>query len=216
MSSTRGWPLVARGAYRELLDAQWDMGTLPIDQEELRALAGATEAEWAIAWPRIESKFPLNCQGRKNARLESHRDKAVQLYEKRALGARTANALRDAERSGVRTHQSQSQSQSQEPSQNKTSKSTEARAKRSQPARKRCPEDFFITQGMRSWAAVKAVGVDIDQETESFKDYEFRNGHTDWVATWRTWMRKAKPKPMNTAVSRLTWRPTEDDDNVPI
>jgi hypothetical protein len=98
------------------------MGALPIDPNELRSLAGATEAEWAIAWPRIEPKFPLNCSGRKNPKLEIHRDKALDLYAKRALGARTANALRDAERA----HQSQSQSQSLEPSQKQSQAKTKA------------------------------------------------------------------------------------------
>lgn len=47
-SATRTWPLVARGAFRELLDAQWDMGgsqagLLPADPEELRELARATQ-----------------------------------------------------------------------------------------------------------------------------------------------------------------------------
>lgn len=48
-SSTRGWPLVARAIYRELLDAQWDaggssVGTLPADEQLLRAIAGASPA----------------------------------------------------------------------------------------------------------------------------------------------------------------------------
>ena len=112
MSSTRGWPLIARGAYRELLDAQWDMGDLPIQSEDLRSLCGATEAEWAIAWPKIEPKFPLNCAGRKNQKLEEHRHKAQTLYAKRALGARTANA----QRAGVRTHPNPNPNPSPNPS----------------------------------------------------------------------------------------------------
>ena len=57
-------------------------------------------------------------------------------------------------------------------------------------ATKRCPEDFVITEEMRRWAAVKTPGVDIDEETEMFCDHEFRNGHKDWLATWRNWMRR--------------------------
>jgi uncharacterized protein YdaU (DUF1376 family) len=127
MSSTRGWPLIARGAYRELLDAQWDMGELPIDQEELRLLCGATETEWATCWPRIEPKFPVNCAGRKNPRLEIHRQKAQTLYAQRALGARTANALR--------THPSPSPSPSPSPNQSpEQSKSEESKTWRTKRA----------------------------------------------------------------------------------
>lgn len=60
-------------------------------------------------------------------------------------------------------------------------------------ARKRCPEEFQVTEDLRTWAAANASGVDIEAQTAAFRDYEFRNGKTDWAATWRNWMRKAKP-----------------------
>ncbi len=58
-SSTRGWPLVPCGALRELLDVQWDMGSLPADSHELRPLSRATPAQWRFAWKYIEPKFLL-------------------------------------------------------------------------------------------------------------------------------------------------------------
>jgi hypothetical protein len=58
-------------------------------------------------------------------------------------------------------------------------------------ASKRCPEDFAITDDLRIWAEQKTPGVNIDAETEAFKDYEFKNAHSDWKATWRQWMRTA-------------------------
>lgn len=57
IASTRGWSVTAGGAYRELLDVQWSMGSLPADQKELRAMIGATPAEWRTAWPLVEPKF---------------------------------------------------------------------------------------------------------------------------------------------------------------
>lgn len=94
-SSTRGWPLAARGAYRELLDAQWDMGSLPLDPQQLRAIAAATPAEWRSAWPLIERKFPLcddDC--RRNPRLEVHRAKAEKLRRQHQSGAASTNVKR--------------------------------------------------------------------------------------------------------------------------
>ena len=67
---------------------------------------------------------------------------------------------------------------------------------RARPAR-RCPDDFAITLELRQWARTWAPDVDIDAETEAFRDYEFAKGKTDWPATWRSWMRreqKSKPK----------------------
>lgn len=92
-SATRGWPLVTRGVYRELLDAQWDQGSLPDDPLELRMIVAATPKEWNSSWPRIESKFPLFADGRRrNPRLEAHRVKAALLIEKQRLGAAATNA----------------------------------------------------------------------------------------------------------------------------
>jgi len=94
-SATRGWPLVARGAYRELLDAQWDMGDLPDDHRELRSIAIATPAEWRISWPFIAPKFPTGADGRRrNPRLEIHRRKAIELFKSQSAGGRAGNLSR--------------------------------------------------------------------------------------------------------------------------
>ena len=98
-ASTRTWPLAARAVYRELLDAQWDVGginigTLPDDQDELRALARATAAEWRAAWKFVESKFPCVDGGRRNARLELHREDAIRKHASHSAGAAKTNAKR--------------------------------------------------------------------------------------------------------------------------
>lgn len=59
---------------------------------------------------------------------------------------------------------------------------------------RRIPDDFTVTPAMRSWAAQHAPGVDPDRTTERFCDYwRAKAGRdackTDWVATWRNWMR---------------------------
>lgn len=88
-SATRGWPLVARGIYRELLDAQWDLGGLPNDAEVLRGIAGASPAEWRRGWPVVRSKFRVGPDGRlRNARLEQHRETALNLRKRAKSGAK--------------------------------------------------------------------------------------------------------------------------------
>ena len=76
-----------------------------------------------------------------------------------------------------------------------------ARKKQATPA----PDIFPITDAMRKWAASKAPAVDIDDETEKLLDWARANGktYTDWVATWRNWMRRepqfrprSKPQPV--------------------
>jgi len=98
MSATRGWSLTAKGLYRELLDAQWDMGSLPSDPHALQQLAGATAAEWRTWNQFVAPKFPISADGRRrNERLEQHRQKALHVSAVRAeIGRRggLANGLR--------------------------------------------------------------------------------------------------------------------------
>jgi hypothetical protein len=79
------------------------------------------------------------------------------------------------------------------------------REEKTQKAARNCPDDFAITPEMRTWATAEAPHVDIDRETATFKDYTFATPRSDWLKTWRNWMRKAKP--MNGA------RPTRYEEN---
>jgi uncharacterized protein YdaU (DUF1376 family) len=94
MSSTRGWTVTARGIYRELLDCQWEMGSLPANTAALQRLIGATAKEWR-SWSVLETKFPVGPDGlRRNLTLEKHRSKSKKLYTQHRLGAETTNAKR--------------------------------------------------------------------------------------------------------------------------
>ncbi|MBW8127509.1 MULTISPECIES: YdaU family protein [Pseudomonas] len=63
------------------------------------------------------------------------------------------------------------------------------------PKRKcRLPEPFNVSGDMRKWAADRAPGVSLINETEKFVNYWRGNGQTkaDWIATWRNWLLKAQ------------------------
>jgi hypothetical protein len=64
---------------------------------------------------------------------------------------------------------------------------------RKRAATRTCPDDFALTDEMVGWAKSQCPGIDIDRETAAFRDYTFASAKTDWVKTWRNWMRKAKP-----------------------
>ena len=72
-----------------------------------------------------------------------------------------------------------------------------AKPKRKQPL----PDDFAVTDAMRSWFAEQGFGFALQGEHERFCDYWRGRGEPmkDWEAVWRNWMRKAadfaKPKP---------------------
>ena len=93
--STRGWSVTARGVYRELLDAQWDMGSLPADTKSLRGMIGATPAEWKAGWSRCADKFPVCADDvRRNPVLEHHRERALRALERKAAGGKATAAKR--------------------------------------------------------------------------------------------------------------------------
>lgn len=73
----KGWPAAARTALIELLDHQWASGSLPDDLERLRAIAGLTNREWAVAWHFVEAEFPIGADGlRRNLKLsEQHTER---------------------------------------------------------------------------------------------------------------------------------------------
>jgi hypothetical protein len=58
-------------------------------------------------------------------------------------------------------------------------------------AAKKCPDDFVITEQMRDWAISEGLLIDIDAETRVFKDHTFTSAKSDWLATWRNWIRRA-------------------------
>jgi len=97
LAATRGWRLIPRAIYRELLDAQWEQGGLPTDPGALRSLIGATPAEWRSGWAQVEPKFPIGADGlRRNRRLEQHREKAMQIAQRRAESGRLGGKAKAA------------------------------------------------------------------------------------------------------------------------
>jgi hypothetical protein len=57
----------------------------------------------------------------------------------------------------------------------------------------RIPDDFLVTPDMLTWARENTPGLNIGLSTEKFIDYWRSKGtnatKTDWVATWRNWLR---------------------------
>jgi len=60
------------------------------------------------------------------------------------------------------------------------------------------PDDFSVTDDMRSWATEKHPLVDIDKATLNFVDYwkskPKDNKQLDWTRTWQRWIRTTRPE----------------------
>ena len=93
LTSTFGWTAEERGHYLTLLMLAWDRGGLPAELEHLERFSpGITSV-----WPMLADKFPVCEDGqRRNARLEQHRYRCVELKEKRVEAAKRAAAAKAA------------------------------------------------------------------------------------------------------------------------
>jgi hypothetical protein len=68
------------------------------------------------------------------------------------------------------------------------------------------PEIFPVTEAMRAWGQAQVPGVNVDRETEQFLDHHRAKGSVfkDWIAAWRTWMRRAASFQEQRATSRAS------------
>jgi DNA-binding MarR family transcriptional regulator len=68
------------------------------------------------------------------------------------------------------------------------------------------PEIFPITEAMRAWAQENLPSVNVERETEQFLDHHRAKGSVfeDWIAAWRTWMRRAASFQEERAESRAS------------
>jgi len=106
IAATRGWTIVERSLYRELLDSQWVNGSLPNDEIELARIAGATTAEFDLAWPRVRPKFPCNNGRLLNRKLEEHRELALDYRDRRSQAGRAGGQASARARADKRDQQS--------------------------------------------------------------------------------------------------------------
>jgi uncharacterized protein YdaU (DUF1376 family) len=93
LTSTLGWSAEERGHYLTLLMVAWDRGGLPAELDQIERLSpGVTKV-----WPMLQDKFPVDEDGlRRNARLEKHRDRCVELKDKRIEAGKRAAAAKAA------------------------------------------------------------------------------------------------------------------------
>lgn len=87
LTSTIGWTAEERGHYLTLLMIQWDRGSLPAEANDLERLSPGVRQCWSV----LAGKFPVCEDGtRKNAKLEEHRCRCVEIREKRSQAAKSA------------------------------------------------------------------------------------------------------------------------------
>jgi uncharacterized protein YdaU (DUF1376 family) len=219
MSSTRGWKLAERGLYRELLDAQWELGALPANLNDLADITGARRREFASAWVRVKAKFVSNGNGGLiNLKLEEHRQDALRRIRDfsnagRLGGLRAAEQRRASNAQATPQHRHSDATASLQPPSPSPSPSEEVlqnldishsvvntsgtRKKARADVGYRIPEPFLLTSTMQKWAVQHAPHVDVLKATEEFADFwrtvpGGRGRKLNWELTWKNRMRECE------------------------
>ncbi len=103
IAATRSLTLAERGAYSDLLFAEWDHGgPLPKDLVRVATMIGCKPKEFAPLWAAIKHKFVKTAAGYVNRRLEAERQLSLAKRAKAsgkaaaAAAARWERALHDA------------------------------------------------------------------------------------------------------------------------
>jgi uncharacterized protein YdaU (DUF1376 family) len=94
IAGTRHMTLAERGAYTDLLFAQWTRGPLPNDTRRLATLISCEHKQFLAVWATIKIKFRETSAGLVNDVLEGHREKTRRLIERKRLGANKTNRKR--------------------------------------------------------------------------------------------------------------------------
>jgi uncharacterized protein YdaU (DUF1376 family) len=91
LTATIGWSAEERGHYLTLLMIQWDRGGLPSDLVALERISAGVSS----VWPVLADKFPRDEDGLlRNAKLEEHRRRCVEIKQRRTKAAKSAASER--------------------------------------------------------------------------------------------------------------------------
>lgn len=205
IAATLGWTLEQRGLYLMLMFAEWELGSLPSDNETLANIAGVALPDFARVWKKVGTKFITDDNGHLvNLKLEEHRAKSLKLKAVRSQAgkqggkAKANNKANRPSKSVAKSYPpSLSPSPSLDPSPSPKKTGGDVAKAPSTSRGTRLPKDFVMTPE-RSAYAVKH-GLDPSRVYGMFTTYWWGKagaGATklDWDATWQHWCMKDAEK----------------------
>jgi uncharacterized protein YdaU (DUF1376 family) len=220
LASTVAWDGEEQGLYVLLLCYQWTSGPLPSDPARLCKMCRYDKARFAKLWATVSTKFEATDTGLVNVRLEAHREKSLQISNRRAQIGRLGGEAK-AKQMAAAKHGKALANATDLPEQNSAIQSnpihTRVRGDHSvdtsplslalqvetvvstQPKVRATgqfiPDGFALTPERRRVAVAERV-ANPEREFERFTDYwRAASGANarkrDWDGTWRNWCRKA-------------------------
>jgi hypothetical protein len=65
------------------------------------------------------------------------------------------------------------------------------RSERARRPSRKCPDDFVIPDEAKAAMRLECPTVNLELETRKFRDHTYGTARSDWLGTWRNWIRKA-------------------------
>lgn len=182
-NATRHLTRVERSLYRDLLDLYYDTEQ-PLPAGDIHRLARRICCDPAdiSALESVLSEF-FRLQG--DLYTHARCDRELARYRGQIDAASRAGKASAQRRANARSTAVQRPNHQPEPEPEPIKKTSSSKRAR------RCPPDFSVPHDVFAAMVVKCPGLDFTAETEKFRDWEFKDGKSDWLAAWRTWMRKA-------------------------
>jgi len=201
--------MLEHGAYSLLLDRYYSTEQgIPADQAHRLARARSKEEKAAVD-AVLSEFFTLSGDAWMNRRCDEEITKAQsKIKAAKENGKRGGRPKKEAERTeekptglsvgsetgtqtkALQTPDTRHQEEIQPPTPSGVAPPCPAEPKGPRPSKK-CPDSFAVTAEMRQWAQAEVPGIDVDLETSKLRDHTFGSARSDWLGTWRNWLRKA-------------------------
>jgi uncharacterized protein YdaU (DUF1376 family) len=181
------------GCYIHLMAYCWREGSIPSDLELLSKLCkGKTPS--SVVLDRFD--YPCECATRlMHPRLEIERQKIAEYRKNSSKGGKRSAHKRKHKKDIVLEQCTTDSLPSEGQVKGNTSSSSSSSISSSKKREKRsriAPDDFSLSDKQKRWAIETRPDLDIELETEKFRNYEFRDGKSDWNKTWKNWILNAR------------------------
>lgn len=150
---------------------------LDIDTEQVERIVAAMQGRV------LDGDLVKGWETRQVAREDGSAERSKAWREAKKL------AETDETNAGERKQAPTKRKQPKKPQDTDTDTDKEGVDKSTPRAAKKCPSGFVVPQDVIEAIAEECPLVDLDTQTAIFRDHTFKTARTDWVGTWRNWMR---------------------------
>jgi uncharacterized protein YdaU (DUF1376 family) len=181
------------GCYMQLILICWREDSLPGSQDDLAGLC-----KGVMPTARVMRCFYETDGSLRHKRLDAERKKQADYAANKSLAGSIGAKSRWAKPKKRKEKIATAFSANGKTIANDSSSSSSSSSISSSTAVKRekhshfVPDDFAVSDQDRRWAIDTRPDLNIELETEKFRNYEFKNTRSDWRKTWKNWILNAK------------------------